>query len=277
MIRPCHLIDVFGERPLAGNPLAVVAEADDLEPGQMLEITRWLNLSETTFLLPPAGTGADYRVRIFTLAGELPFAGHPTLGTCHVWSERSGREDGRIVQECGAGLVPLRRQDGMFWFLAPPMVREGEVDEETSASLAEILGVDRDSIVGTRWIDNGPGWVGVLLPDAQAVLDLDPDPGGRRGLDIGVVGFYPTGSPTAYEVRAFFSDQSGRLIEDPVTGSLNASVAEWMIAEGRLSPPYRASQGKRLGRSGIIHVDQDDEGIWIGGATNTIARGVLEI
>lgn len=277
MRRSFHLVDVFGERPLSGNPLAVVSDAEGLETEQMVELTRWFNLSETTFLLPPQHSDADYRVRIFTLSGELPFAGHPTLGSCHIWARESSNESARMVQECGAGLVPLRREDGLLWFLAPPLVRQGEVDEETEEMLVEVLGVARDEIVATRWIDNGPGWVGALLSDAEAVLALQPDPGGRRGLDIGVIGFHPMGSPTAYEVRAFFTDHNGRLIEDPVTGSLNASAAKWLIEEGRVSPPYRASQGAPLGRSGIIHIDQDDEGIWVGGATHSIGSGRLDV
>jgi len=277
MKRTMHLVDVFGEAPLEGNPLAVVTEAEDLEPERMLQITRWFNLSETTFLLPATHPDADYRVRIFTLAGELPFAGHPTLGTCHVWAVGSGSSAGRFVQECGAGLIPLRRSEGLFWLKAPPLIREGPVDAALVRRIADVLRVDERSILATSWIDNGPGWVGVLMQDAESVLEIEPDMTEASGLDVGVVGFYPEGSPTSYEVRAFFTDHRGGLVEDPVTGSLNASIAQWMIGEGRLSPPYRASQGRRLGRSGLIHVDQDDEGIWVGGATHTVARGDLRL
>jgi len=275
MKRRIHLVDVFGETPLEGNPLAVVTEAEDLEPERMLQITRWFNLSETTFLLPPTNPDADYRVRIFTLAGELPFAGHPTLGTCHVWAGGSGSSDGRFVQECGAGLIPLRRSEGLFWLQAPPLIREGPVEAALVRSIAEVLRVDEGSILAMRWVDNGPGWVGVMMQDAESVLDLEPDMATARGLDVGVVGFYPEGSPISYEVRAFFTDHRGGMVEDPVTGSLNASIAQWMIEEGRVRAPYLASQGRRLGRSGLIHIDQDEEGIWVGGATHTIAQGEL--
>lgn len=277
MRRPFHLVDVFGAAPFEGNPLAVVSDAAELLTERMLQLTRWFNLSETTFLHPPSDDSADYGVRIFTLAGELPFAGHPTLGTCHAWQSTTGERKDRITQECGAGLVPLRREDGIFWFQAPPLIREGPVDAETVAKVAKVLRVGKEEIVATRWIDNGPGWVGALLADADAVLGLEPDFGGETGLDIGVVGFHPAAADTTYEVRAFFTDQNGRPVEDPVTGSLNASVAQWMVGDGRASPPYLASQGRRLGRRGIIHVDQDRQGIWVGGATHTIAEGYVEV
>jgi PhzF family phenazine biosynthesis protein len=276
MRRPFHLVDVFGAAPLEGNPLAVVAEAEGLSTERMLQVTRWFNLSETTFLLPP-GDSADYRVRIFTLADELPFAGHPTLGTCHVWASTAVGPKDRITQECGAGLVELRRESGIIWFQAPPLIRDGPVDEETEARVGEILGINGGEIVATRWVDNGPGWVGVLLDDADAVLELEPEFARDTGLDIGVVGFHPAGAETAYEVRAFFTDHNGRRVEDPVTGSLNASVAEWMLDEGRVNPPYRVSQGSRVGRRGIVHIDRDQEGIWVGGATQTIAQGFVEV
>lgn len=277
MRRPFHLVDVFGAEPLAGNPLAVVSGAEGIPSERMLELTRWFNLSETTFLLEPGDDSADYRVRIFTLAGELPFAGHPTLGSCHVWASEVGERKDRMTQSCGAGLVPLRREGGILWFLAPPLIREGVVDEETEAKVAKVLGIGKEEILATRWIDNGPGWIGALLADSDAVLGLEPDLGGGVGLDIGVVGFRPAGTETVYEVRAFFSDHSGRLVEDPVTGSLNASVAKWMIDEGRVSTPYRVSQGQGVGRQGIVHIDRDENGIWVGGATQTIASGFVEI
>lgn len=277
MRRPFHLIDVFGEEPLLGNPLAVIADAGDLSTERMLEITRWFNFSETTFLVPTTDSSADYRVRIFTPARELPFAGHPTLGTCHVWAaDRRGTGDA-IFQECGVGLVELRHQDGRFWFRAPELIRSGPVDDETVARVQSILGVGAEEVVATYWVDNGPGWVGVLLADVEKVLELEPDSRGRGGLDIGVVGLWPEGSESAYEVRAFFFDDKGRLHEDPVTGSLNASVAQWMIGEGRVTPPYRATQGARVGRRGVIHIDQDAGGVWVGGSTYTIAQGEIEI
>lgn len=275
------MVDVFGERPLGGNPLAVVIDSDGLDDVEMLEITGWLNLSETTFLVAPESEHADYGVRIFTLSGELPFAGHPTLGTCHVWSGSSGDTASEVVQECGAGLVGLRRQDGRFAFAAPPLIRDGPVDEADIADLAGVMGIDVSDIVASRWVDNGPGWVGLLLEDSDAVLGLEPDFSRHRGsesLEIGVVGFHPEGHECAYEVRAFFTGYGGRMLEDPVTGSLNASVAQWLLSEGRVKAPYIASQGARLGRTGRVHVSQDDAGsVWVGGNTTTLVEGTLDI
>lgn len=278
--RRFHLVDVFGERPLTGNPLAVVVDSEGLSIEQMLEITRWLNFSETTFLLPPDQPEADYRVRIFTLAGELPFAGHPTLGTCHVWQAViADAPQEEVVQECGAGLVRLRRNDDTLAFAAPPLLRDGPVSESHLEALADVLGVDMSEIVDSEWVDNGPGWVGVLLDNAQQVLELKPDFSRYEGhdrLDIGVVGFYPKEGDVAYEVRAFFSDDRGRMIEDPVTGSLNASVAQWMLGSGRVDQSYVASQGAALGRSGRIHIDQTEDGsIWVGGRVFDIVDGQL--
>ena len=198
MDRRFRLVDVFGERPLTGNPLAVVVDAEDLTTEQMLDITRWLNFSETSFLLPPEAEGADYKVRIFTLAGELPFAGHPTLGSCHVWQTLSDESRDQIVQECGAGLIRLRRYGDGFAFSAPDLVRAGPVDGNHLAEVAVVLGVDGADIHDARWVDNGPGWVGLLLAEADAVLDLEPDFSRYirdEALDIGVVGMYPVGSP----------------------------------------------------------------------------------
>lgn len=277
MSRRFRLVDVFGENTLQGNPLAVVVDSDGLSTGQMQEITRWLGFSETTFLGPPEIPGADYRVRIFTLAGELPFAGHPTLGTCHVWVGLSPGEPSEITQECGAGLVRLRRRDGLLSFEAPPLVRQGPVDEEDLARFTAVLGIDRSAVVSASWVDNGPGWVGLLLEDADAVLALEPDLSrdpGEGPLDIGVVGKYPAGSDRAVEVRAFFSDQLGRLHEDPVTGSLNASLAQWLVGEGSLPGSYVAGQGTRLGRRGRVVVEADDDGgIWIGGQVSDVVTG----
>lgn len=265
---------------MSGNPLAVVVDADGLSSDDMVEITRWLNLSETTFLQTPESAGADYRVRIFTLAGELSFAGHPTLGTCHVWQGLHGEHSDEITQECGAGLVNLRRSDGRMEFQAPPLMRDGPVDAVQVAEFAHVLGVEVADIVDVRWVDNGPGWVGILLSDADTVLGLKPDFSRHpreETLDIGVVGFHPGGSECLYEVRAFFSDHSGRMVEDPVTGSLNASLAQWLISEGRAEAPYVACQGTRLGRTGRVHISQGSDGsVWVGGNTLTIAEGALE-
>jgi len=283
MLRRFQQVDVFGARPFAGNPLAVVLDAEGLSTEEMQNVTRWTNLSETTFLLPATSSEADYRVRIFTLARELPFAGHPTLGTCHAWLAASGkpRQPGLIVQECGAGLVPVRHDDKGLAFAAPPLLRSGPVEDGFVKEIAAVLGIDRGEIVDAQWADNGPGWVAILLKDAAAVLALEPDLGrytGEGSLDIGIVGPYPEGSPCAFEVRAIFSDDRRGTREDPVTGSLNASLAQWLLATGRAVAPYVASQGTRLGRMGRPRIDQDRDGtVWVGGAAFTCTRGEIEI
>jgi PhzF family phenazine biosynthesis protein len=279
-MRSFRQVDVFSQEPLRGNPVAVVHDAEGLTTEQMERFTRWTNLSEATFLLPPTDPSADYRVRIFTLAGELPFAGHPTLGTCHAWLEAGGqpRDRDRIVQECGAGLVPIRRVAGDLAFCAPPLVRSGPVDEAELARIATILGIARGDIIESQWVDNGPGWVAVMLESAEAVLSLQPSGDGGEPIDIGVVGPYPEGSGCAYEVRAIFGNDRGELIEDPVTGSLNASIAEWLVQSGRFSPPYTASQGTVMGRAGRARISRDEEGaIWVGGATRTFVTGSVDI
>ena len=278
MDRRFRLVDVFGERPLSGNPLAVVIDSEGLTTEDMLEITRWLDFSETSFLGPATDARADYAVRIFTLAGELPFAGHPTLGSCHVWQSLADESRDEIVQECGAGLVRLRRSDDRIAFEAPDLIRDGPVDEVEAAELALVLGVEISDIVATRWVDNGPGWVGVLLGDADTVLSLQPDFSRHprsESLDIGAVGMYPKGSEFRYEVRAFFSGERGEMLEDPVTGSLNASVAQWLLAEGMVDTPYIASQGTVLGRSGRIHISGDIDSVWVGGRVFDIVLGSL--
>lgn len=274
---------MFSSEPCSGNPLAVVLDADGLSTEAMQRFARWTNLSETTFVLPPTSPEADYRVRIFTLARELPFAGHPTLGTCHAWLAAGGtpRHPDRIVQECGAGLVTVRRGEHGLAFAAPPLLRSGPVEEDFLGQVAVVLGIDRREIVDAQWVDNGPGWVGILLDDADAVLSLEPDFGryhGEGALDIGVVGPCPPGSECAFEVRAFFSGERGEMIEDPVTGSLNASLAQWLLAAGRARAPYVACQGTRLGRRGRARIEQDAEGtVWIGGATVTHVSGEVDL
>ena len=273
------MVDVFSEQPLLGNPLPVVIDAEGLDSDDMMRITRWMNQSETTFLLPPTHAGADYRVRIFTLERELPFAGHPTLGTCHVWLNNGGRprNAGRILQECGAGLIPIRPardvQGDLLSFAAPPLLRSGPVDDDEAREVARVLGISTDDMVAIEWADNGPGWIGVLLDSARAVLDLRPAGSHHRRIEIGVVGPYPDGHEFEYELRALYSDQTGSLREDPVTGSLNASVAQWLIGSGRAVPPYRAHQGTCVGRSGTIYIARDDEGIWVGGRVTALIRG----
>jgi PhzF family phenazine biosynthesis protein len=275
MARPFAQVDVFTDTPYAGNAVAVVLGADGLTTEDMQRFATWTNLSETTFVLAPTAD-ADYRVRIFTPVLELPFAGHPTLGTCHAWLEAGGepRASDLIVQECGAGLVTVRRTADGLAFAAPPLVRSGPVDEELVARVAAALNLERSAIVDAQWADNGPGWVAVMLDSADAVLAVHP---GFDELDLGVVGPYPEGSPYAFEVRAFFP-KDGVLVEDPVTGSLNASLAQWLLGDGRARAPYVASQGTALGRAGRVHITRDDDGtIWVGGGTVTCITGNVEL
>lgn len=235
-----------------------------------------MNLSETTFVLP-SRPGADYQVRIFTPVEELPFAGHPTLGTCHAWLAAGGTpaDPGVIVQECGAGLVPIRRIAEGLAFAAPPLLRSGPVDQALAEHIAGVLRIGRAEIVDLEWADNGPGWVAVLLASADAVLAVRP--GDLGDLKIGVAGPYPAGSPEAFEVRAFFP-KDGAATEDPVTGSLNASLAQWLLRTGRASAPYVASQGTVLGRAGRVHISRDPDGtIWVGGTSVTCLKGHAEL
>jgi len=280
MLRRFQQVDVFSPDPLGGNPLAVVLDSEDLSTEEMQRFTRWMNLSETTFVLPPTAAEADYSVRIFTLPHELPFAGHPTLGSAHAWLSTGGkpRQDDEIVQECGIGLVRVRRSGGTFAFAAPALLRTGRVDDDLVDTIAQVLRIDRADIVDAEWADNGPGWVVVMLDSADAVLALDPVATSSEQLDIGVVGPYPAGSECAFEMRAIFSDGLGGLQEDPVTGSLQAAVAQWLLATGRASAPYVASQGTRLGRTGRPRIDQDADGtIWVGGPTRTYIEGTVDI
>ena len=268
-------VDVFTDTPYLGNPVAVVLGADGLSTEQMQLFARWTNLSETTFVLTPQASGADYLVRIFTPTGELPFAGHPTLGTCHAWLEAGGRpaDPGAIVQECAAGLVTVRPGEAGLAFAAPPLVRSGPVEDAVTERVARALNIPRADIVDIAWADNGPGWVGVLLASAEAVLAVKP---GAVDLDIGVVGPYPSGSPVAVEVRAFSPQVTS--VEDPVTGSLNASLGQWLLADGRVTAPYVASQGTALGRRGRVHVSRDADGqVWVGGGTITCVSGTVEL
>jgi PhzF family phenazine biosynthesis protein len=283
MLRQFRQIDVFGAKPFTGNPLAVVLDAEGLSTDEMQNFARWMNLSETTFLLKPTKPEADYRVRIFTLAHELPFAGHPTLGTCHAWLGAGGkpREAGVVVQECPAGLVRIKRGPERLAFAAPPLRRSGPVESGFLEEIADVLRIKRGEIVDAQWVDNGPGWVGILLEDAASVLAVAPDfrrYKGKEHLDIGLVGPYPKGSECAFEVRAVFPDADGGMREDPVTGSLNASLAQWLLGSGRAKAPYVTSQGTKLRRLGRPHIEQDADGtIWIGGATITCVKGEAEI
>jgi len=267
---------VFTATPYTGNPVAVVHDADGLSGEEMQRFANWMNFSETTFLLPPEQAGADYRVRIFTPVLELPFAGHPTLGTCHAWLEAGGqpKQAGAIVQECEAGLVKVRQTPDGLAFAAPPLLREGPVDEPMIEQICDVLGIGRSEVVDAQWVDNGPGWVAVLLESAQRVLELRP---GFAELDLGAVGPHPPGSAEAFEVRAFFP-KDGALVEDPVTGSLNASLAKWLIDSGRATAPYVAAQGTALGRAGRVHISRDDDGtIWVGGGAVTCVNGEVNL
>jgi PhzF family phenazine biosynthesis protein len=276
MLRPFRQVDVFTSTPYLGNPLAVVLDADGLTTGQMQAFASWTNLSETTFVLEPDDELADYQVRIFTPSMELPFAGHPTLGTCHAWLEAGGepRLANRVIQECGAGLITIERDDGALRFAAPPVLRSGPVDEPLAQHIAEALGISREEIVDLQWADNGPGWIAVLLDSADAVLSVRP---GMIDLDLGLAGPYPPGAPAAFEVRAFFL-KDGNTAEDPVTGSFNASLAQWLLASGRAKAPYLASQGTVLGRRGQVRITEDSDGqVWVGGGVVTCVSGTVEL
>ena len=276
MLRPFTEVDVFTTVPYAGNPVAVVLDAGGLDTAEMQRFANWMNLSETTFVLPPTDPAADYLVRIFTPVLELPFAGHPTLGTCHAWLEASKtpKADDVVVQECGAGLVPIRPSPGGFAFKAPPLRRSGPVDDDLVGEIAAAMGIERAAIVDATWADNGPPWIGLLLAGAEEVLAVRP---GFIDQDVGLVGPYPAGSPEAFEVRAFFP-KDGAMVEDPVTGSLNAAVAPWLLDTGRATAPYIVRQGAALGRDGRVHISRDDDGeIWVGGGTVTCVEGQVEL
>lgn len=273
---PYRCVDVFGSGPLTGNPVAVVHDADGLDDEQMAAFARWTNLSETTFLLAPTDPAADYRLRIFTPGEELPFAGHPTLGSAHAWLEAGGtpRQDGVVVQECAAGLVRVHTGERLS-FEAPPLRRSGAVDPDDLVRIAAALRLHVGDVVDAAWVDNGPGWVGVLLPDAAAVTALHPDWAAFDGLDIGVAGLHPAGSDVQLEVRAFCPGLG--ITEDPVTGSLQAGLAQWLTATGRLTTPYVAAQGAALRRRGRVHVEERDGAILVGGATVTTAEGSVRL
>lgn len=296
MLRNFKQVDVFTERAYYGNPVAVVLDGTGLSTEQMQQFTNWTNLSECTFILPPAEACADYKVRIFCPGRELPFAGHPTLGTCHAWLEAGGRPRGAcIVQECGVGLVKIRRDmlSQRLAFAAPPRVRHGALDEADVALIAKGLGIQRQDIVAHSWCDNGPNWRGVMLRSAQQVLALKPDASVLAGLDVGVIGPrakvgaidsltagddtpLEDDNTTHFEVRAFFPGNNG-MAEDPVTGSLNAAMAQWLIGAGLAPRAYVAAQGTALGRAGRVHVEQIGSDIWIGGASVTCVDGMLNI
>ncbi|HJA60103.1 MULTISPECIES: PhzF family phenazine biosynthesis protein [unclassified Brevibacterium] len=275
-------VDVFSAAPYRGNPVAVVLDADGLDAEQMARIANWTNLSETTFVLTPTDPGADYRLRIFTPSGELPFAGHPTLGSAAAWLDAGGspRHSDRVVQECGAGLVDIRRggrtsasaeAGESLAFAAPERLRTGELDEVFLARIVAALGIEPADVVDHQWVDNGPGWAALRLRSAEQVLGLEPDFSSVPEAKIGVLGAHPEGSEHEYEIRAFAPGAG--IPEDPVTGSLNASVAQWLIGAGRAPNSYTLTQGTALGRSGVVSISAEDDEVWVGGATTVCFRG----
>lgn len=270
--RPFRQVDVFPGSALGGNPVAVVLDAEGLDDDAMRAFARWTHLSETTFVLPPTIGGADYRLRIFTPAAELPFAGHPTLGSAHAWAEHTGSTADRMVQECGVGLVDLRRTDDGWALAAPPLIRSGPASDEEIATIAAGLGIGPWDVLAAEWVDNGPGWVLVVLRDAESVLEIQPDLAMMR-FPTGVVGPFGADGPADYEVRAFVPGLG--VDEDPVTGSLNAGIATWFFASGRATDGYTVRQGTAVGANGLVRVSRDAEGVWIAGATRSVLSGCI--
>jgi len=271
-----HQVDVFTSQPLRGNPLAVVVGADMLTDAQMAAFAHWTNLSETTFLLPPVADAADYRVRIFSPQRELPFAGHPTLGTCHVWLGVAAPGGDEIIQECGIGLVRIRRKDDYLYFAAPKLLRAGTVEPDVLERATRGLGLTAHDIIASAWVDNGPGWMAVLLQSRAAVMSTRPDYTVLAGLRVGIAGAWDRntdGADAQFEVRAFTAGG----YEDPVTGSLNAGLAQWLIGSGMAPARYVASQGSALGRAGRVHVEMQGPDIWVGGAVTSCIRGTLTL
>jgi PhzF family phenazine biosynthesis protein len=269
-------VNVFSADPLGGNPLAVVHAAEGLTEVRMAALARWTNLSETTFLLPPTDPDADYRVRIFTRSGELPFAGHPTLGSCHAWLAAGGRprESGIVVQQCGVGLVRVLCNGPRLEFAAPPLSRTGVLEREVLVKIAKALALQPSDIVHHQWVDNGPGWCAVMLRTARQVLSLKPDWATLDPLKLGVIGPHDTDHDAAFEVRAFIGSGA---FEDPVTGSLNASLAQWLIGAGLAKSAYVAAQGTALQRAGRVHLRKNGEGVWVGGDVVDVIHGEVTL
>ena len=276
MKRAFRQVDVFTAVPLLGNPLAVVHAAEGLSDERMAAFARWTNLSETTFLLKPADQAADYRVRIFTPGGELPFAGHPTLGSCHAWLAAGGkpREVGFVTQECGVGLVRLKRDGARLAFAAPPTRRSGPLEGDVLAKIARALKIPLSDVRQHQWVDNGPGWCAVMLGSASQVLSLQPDWAGIDPLKLGVIGPHVSGDEAAFEVRAFIG---GGGYEDPVTGSLNASLAQWLIGAGLAPSSYVAAQGTAMKRAGRVHLRKEGKEVWVGGDVVDLVVGEVDL
>lgn len=275
--RRFHQVDVFSAVPLQGNPLAVVHAAQGLDDATMAAFARWTNLSETTFLLPPEDPQADYRVRIYTPGGELPFAGHPTLGSCWAWLAAGGvpRQPDVVVQECGVGRVRIRRDGTRLAFAAPPLRRSGPLEPALLQRIAQGLGVAPADVLQHQWVDNGPGWCAVMLRSAAQVRALRPDFALLRDLKLGVVGPHAPGAPTQFEVRAFVPGLG--VPEDPVTGSLNAGLGQWLIGAGLAPARYVAGQGGALGRDGRVHVEQQGDTVWVGGDVVCCVEGEVHL
>ena len=278
MRRRFHQLDVFSAVPLKGNPLAVVHGAQGLSDDDMAAFARWTNLSETTFLLPPTDAAADYRVRIFTPGGELPFAGHPTLGSCHAWLAAGGapRDAGVVVQECGVGLVRIRRSGGRLAFGAPPLRRTGPLEAELLHRIVAATGLTMQDVLHHQWVDNGPGWCAVMLKSAAQVLGVKVDAAVLGNVKLGLVGPHPAGGPCTFELRALFHD-GPLMIEDPVTGSLNASVAQWLIGAGLAPSSYVAGQGAVLQRDGRVYIEKLGDTVWVGGDVVACIAGEVEL
>lgn len=270
-------VDVFSGAPFKGNPLAVVLDAQGLTEAQMRDLARWTHLSETTFVLPPTDSRADYRVRIFTPSAELPFAGHPTLGTCQAWSSAGGvpRQPGRVIQECAIGLVEVRQQGQRLAFAAPPLRRSGPIEDAILAQIRRALGLRPEQIRGHQWVDNRAGFCAVLLDSAQAVLEVQPDLPALGTLKVGIVGPHPRGGPADFEVRAFVPALG--VGEDPVTGSLNAGLAQWLLGHGLASNPYAVRQGTCLGHDGRVYLSQHGGQVWVAGQVVECIQGQIEL
>ena len=318
--RPFKQVDVFTAQAYLGNPLAVVLDGLGLSTDDMQKFARWTNLSETTFLLPPtpegAAQGADYQVRIFTPGYEMPFAGHPTLGSCHAWLEHGGvpQKPGLVVQQCTVGLIHINQAGGRPAFAAPPL-RRSDASPALVAALADALGLPLTHIVASQHLNNGPTHFGLLVDDLTVLLGLSPDAvllntvlsaAGISGVGVATVqsneqagapatgligrsnrearafvgGGNTTSSATAdtadqptVEVRFFFDHGKG-VGEDPVTGSFNASLAQWLIAAGHAPTQYTVAQGTCLGVQGRVHIRQDASGqVWVGGDAVTCVNG----
>ena len=272
-VRRFTQVDVFTHQPLYGNPVAVVHDTDGLTADDMQRFARWTNLSETTFLAPPTHPDADYSLRIFTPTEELPFAGHPTLGSCHAWLAAGGVPQAElVVQQCTAGLIRIRRDADKLAFAAPDRLRSGPLEPDVLDLVTRGLGLDPSDIVDHQWCDNGPPWRAVLLHSAAQVVAIHPDPALLDGLDVGVVGPHPAGHDVQFEVRGFFQGASG-LIEDPVTGSLNAAVGQWLTETGQAPQRYVAAQGTVLGRTGRVSIERAGADVWVGGGCTSVVEG----